>query len=714
MKQQLYPHNKAAYDKVIAAFETSQKTCICHPTGTGKSYIVAAVCQHFDKVLILAPNIFVLKQQEEVLKWHNNVSYMTYPGLMVNYHNIQEQYDLIVLDEFHRAGADEWGAAVNLLLESQAQAKVLGTSATPIRYLDNKRDMAQELFNNNVASTLTIAEAWSQNILPIPTYVTGFFSFDKTIEDAIQKINRSQKINKQEKRSRIFRFNNMRLEWEKSYGMVSILQKHLGKEIDRIIIFCAHIEALKNMQSVVKKWFQQAGFYISGTYSVYSGQSENEQSKQMRLFSTNTSKGVKLMFSVNVLNEGVHIPNVDAVIMLRTTSSKIIYLQQLGRCLTAANSDKPIVLDMVDNITTTMSIKSIATEFEQLEFLRANKEGRTPRSFEVFDYTLDVQQMIDKLVPGFKSFEERVSLLEDYYKKHQCLPSGSKYLKGEDRKMGIMWMYMKADESDNPIVQKYIQIEQEYWKQKKENKIRDVENFIKTHKRYPRDTVAEEKYLSNAWHDFKASNPKHPIVIELVKEYGPKAKNRKHVQKVLSEVTAFCEEHGYMPRGTKEDYVVYRRWIELLRTHSQEAEVQGLVTKYPKYSYAVEGVKNTIKAWKDYKKQNGYFPGPHQVFIYNSWKRIQSKYGHLPEVQKFIQEIERERELEHEQAITRRANEYLYFYKKTGHLINVGDKKAEGRMYHLIKNHPENKAVQELIKVKQLLKEKGVTIRMVE
>ena len=51
MRTQLYNHNKTAYEKVMRAFETSRMTCVCHPTGTGKSYIVAAVSEHFKKVL---------------------------------------------------------------------------------------------------------------------------------------------------------------------------------------------------------------------------------------------------------------------------------------------------------------------------------------------------------------------------------------------------------------------------------------------------------------------------------------------------------------------------------------------------------------------------------------------------------------------------------------------------------------------------------------
>ena len=66
----LKKHNEIAYKKVIAALETSDKTCVVHPTGTGKSYIIAAVAESFKMVLVLAPNDFILEQQKKVMAWN--------------------------------------------------------------------------------------------------------------------------------------------------------------------------------------------------------------------------------------------------------------------------------------------------------------------------------------------------------------------------------------------------------------------------------------------------------------------------------------------------------------------------------------------------------------------------------------------------------------------------------------------------------------------
>lgn len=67
--------------------------------------------------------------------------------------------DYIILDEFHHCGAPEWGNGVNRLLERNPNVKILGLSATPIRYFDNLRDMSDEIFEGNVASEMTLEEA---------------------------------------------------------------------------------------------------------------------------------------------------------------------------------------------------------------------------------------------------------------------------------------------------------------------------------------------------------------------------------------------------------------------------------------------------------------------------------------------------------------------------------------------------------------------------
>ena len=406
----------------MKAFETADKTCVIHPTGTGKSYLIAAVSESYKKVLILAPNIFVLGQVESVTNWHPTIDYMTYAYL--NSRGSDKQYDLIVLDEFHRAGATEWGEAVKTLL-SQQHGKVFGTTATPIRYLDEGRNMAEEIFDGNIASQMSIGEAWNRNILPIPTYVTGLFDFKNTAEEVCERIKAAKRINDKDERLR--QLAQFELDWERSDGMPQVIRKHISRDTKRVIVFCNSVKHLNTMKPTIAEWFKQAGLAVADIYSICH-ETDSENTDQMEAFEQDTNDGVKIMLAVNMLNEGVHIPRVDAVIMLRTTASRIIDMQQLGRCLTAANTARPVVLDMVDNISNANVIGNIKDEFEALEQQDYEKDGehkKTPRQFTITDYTQGIQKVVEKLTEGTARIIplcERLENIERFVKEHGRLP----------------------------------------------------------------------------------------------------------------------------------------------------------------------------------------------------------------------------------------------------------------------------------------------------
>jgi len=159
---ELFEHNQKAYDNVIEHFENSNRTCVIHPTGTGKSFIALKwLYENKDKkCLFLTSTDIIIDQLVKYmakcglkLSDFPNLEIGTYQGLKDN----TNKYDCIVLDEFHRCGALEWGKKVNNLLENNKESKILGTSATPIRYLDEKRDMSEEIFYGDIASKMSFA-----------------------------------------------------------------------------------------------------------------------------------------------------------------------------------------------------------------------------------------------------------------------------------------------------------------------------------------------------------------------------------------------------------------------------------------------------------------------------------------------------------------------------------------------------------------------------
>ena len=607
MRVQLYDHNKIAYQKVTKAFETSDRTCVVHPTGTGKSYLIAAVSEGFKNVLILGPNQFVLNQVADVLKWRKNgVEYMNYP-LLMNKEQMPTGYDLIVLDEFHRAGAPEWGEAVDDLLTANQQAKVFGTTATHIRFLDDERNMADELFGGNIASHITIAEAWNRNILPIPRYVSGLFRWDKTLSDAEKCISKSRSLTDKEKRERIFRLANAHLHWELSYGMPTILKKHLDRDARRVIVFCGGIESMEQMKQEVAGWFREAGFTIAGTCLMHSNLTDREQREQMERFEDDTDrKGVKLMFSVNMLNEGIHVPNVNAVLMLRTTSSRIIYMQQMGRCLTAANTAKPLVLDMVDNITTTTAIKGLQDEFDAIEIPQAEHEGREPRKFEVKDYTLGVRDLIGRLVPEYNSytFEERLSAVTAFCESHGRLP-----FRSDGKEISLHYASLRQYYRDrNEVVEllsKYDGKMIDF-----DTRIERLQLFVEKYGRVPIKKLEPVEYQNYAtvyhYHKFKCYDDRVQAILNKF------ARKMYSDEELLKRFIDFVEEHGYLPR---------------YRAPRQESglriAVKSRLSNHPK-------VKELLEKYKGSKKNGGL-----RVTFEKRLSRLKAfitEYGRLPDV----------------------------------------------------------------------------------
>ena len=113
-----------------------------------------------------------------------NIEFFTYAKLMnLSEDEISELHpDYTVLDEFHRAGAEMWGQGVQKLLNAYPDTPVLGLSATNIRYLDNQRDMADEIFEGNIASEMTLGEAIVCGILNPPKYILSIYSYQKDLE----------------------------------------------------------------------------------------------------------------------------------------------------------------------------------------------------------------------------------------------------------------------------------------------------------------------------------------------------------------------------------------------------------------------------------------------------------------------------------------------------------------------------------------------------
>ena len=339
MALRLFEHNEKAYKSSVRMMEQYGKAAIVHPTGTGKSYIAFKLIEdNPEKVVIwLSPSEYIFKTQLESLKRNDpdfplaNVQFYTYAKLMCC---TQAQLDeiaaqkpaYIILDEFHRAGAECWGESTVALLKLCPDAKLLGLTATNIRYLDNNRDMAEELFDSRVASNMTLGEAVVRGILPAPKYVTTVYQYQKTLAKYQARVDNLRAPGIQDVNQKYL--DALRRALEQADGLDRVFAHHITNKAGKYIVFCANKDHMDEMVSHVPEWF--AG--VNPDVVVYQAYSDDPNTdKAFSDFKTDTSNRLKLLFCIDMLNEGVHVEGISGVILFRPTISPIIYKQQIQR-----------------------------------------------------------------------------------------------------------------------------------------------------------------------------------------------------------------------------------------------------------------------------------------------------------------------------------------------------------------------------------------------
>lgn len=398
MAIELYKHNAYAYNQVQERLKTSNRTCVIHPTGSGKSFIAIKWLyeNRHKKCLFLTSQKSIIDQ----IKRHIVSCGLTlddFPNLKFDlYQNMTEDiakkssYDCIVLDEFHRCGAPEWGRCVDTLLKNNSNAKVLGFSATPIRYLDDCRNMAEELFDNNIASEISLVEAVSKGILPLPTYINALYSFDEDIHRIQSKINKL--ASEDDKKKFQEKLDTAKKLLEKSEGLEKIFSKYMTKRNGKYIVFCRDTEHMNKMMEEAKKWFGSVNSNID-MYSVISSNSDAQNQRVIDAFENSNNGSLKLLFCVNMLNEGLHVNDIDGVIMLRPTSSPTIYLQQLGRALSVGHNKHPLIFDIVNN---SLALKDFRDFYDQVRH-QIHSGTSNPALSGYDDIDLDNFKVVDEM-----------------------------------------------------------------------------------------------------------------------------------------------------------------------------------------------------------------------------------------------------------------------------------------------------------------------------
>lgn len=423
----LKPHNVETYGKVTNRIEETGKAAVVHPTGTGKMFIALKLLEENKgkKAIYLAPSNSILHdvkknifEQGMTMEDFPFLTRMTYQKLAnMSDEEIQKlDVDIIILDEFHHCGAPEWGKGVKRLIERNKNAKILGLSATPLRYLDGLRDMASELFENSVASEMTLEEAIERGLLPEATYVSALYGYEKQLDDMQDGIDKIKDDGKQMQAQILLNQLRKKLNAD-TYNLPEIFHKYMQTN-GKYIVFCRNIEDMHEKMRQAHKMFDK----VNPNIKVRAVSSQIKESDRiLSEFEQDTDGGtLKLLYAVDMVNEGYHIQNLDGVVMMRPTISPTIFTQQFGRALTVGSSKKPVVLDLVNNFNSCKIIEDFAERMSQYkgnQGLGRAKEDKKSR-ITIFDTTKGFADIAKKIVElsstKITTLDEKIQIFEKF------------------------------------------------------------------------------------------------------------------------------------------------------------------------------------------------------------------------------------------------------------------------------------------------------------
>ena len=433
---ELYPHNEKAYRAVRKMLEEKGLAAVVHPTGTGKSFIAFKLCEDSpDKTVCwLSPSEYIFKTQLENLKATGaavpqNIKFYTYAKLMImsEAEMAEIRPDITVYDEFHRAGAPMWSEGVAKLRAMYPAVPALGLSATAVRYLDSQKDMSEVLFDKNIASEMTLGEAIVRGILAAPKYVLAAFVYQNELERLQRRIARAQNRAVRDAAERYY--EALRRALEKADGLDVIFDKHMADRTGKYIVFTSNITAMRECMSHVSEWFGKVD-PTPHVYSLYSLDPATFASFDAFKADRDDSH-LRLLFCIDALNEGIHVADVDGVILFRPTTSPIVYKQQIGRALSAGKTDTPVIFDIVNNFEGLYSIGSLEEEMRAaITYYNYFGDGEkiVAEQFQLIDEVRDCRELFEKLEETLTaSWDAMYALARTYHAEYGDLNVPVKY-----------------------------------------------------------------------------------------------------------------------------------------------------------------------------------------------------------------------------------------------------------------------------------------------
>ena len=388
MKVELYKHNQKIYDQVVDYLNSNtdkpyKRVGIVQDTGLGKTYIAMKLIEEYFiglNVLYVAPTNALLHNISKYDEWENDdrITMTTYSSL----NKIYDSYDVIILDEFHRAGAKVWNEYVVGKINNIPITIAL--TATPtISHLYNRKDM-RYLFDK-VIEGLTLEDAVEQGVVkPFEKYVTSYFINILNEKDK-ERINEISKTPK----GKII---------EENMSIEKIIKNNCHDYSKRKwIIFFSRVDDMNKFDDNICDWFD-----INKDQIVQISFKQNTDENNIFLDEFRNNDHIRVIKCCNMFNEGIHISGVTGIVFLRKTISPIIYKQQLGRVVNVGEETNPIVFDLVGNIHSVSD--TLNGKYNDTFIKNENHKSRhnitniIKRIFlNVYDYTIDVDNILNTI-----------------------------------------------------------------------------------------------------------------------------------------------------------------------------------------------------------------------------------------------------------------------------------------------------------------------------
>jgi superfamily II DNA or RNA helicase len=387
-KRKLKPYQRDAVDRIISTYEAGiSKGLITLATGLGKTFVAGCflrwLFEHHpnSNVLVLADKKELLLQFDKSI-WTNLPKFIAThilhesekpafnEGVLLSTFQSLEGYleknpeihfDIVIVDEAHHAAADTFIST----LEKINPKYLLGLTATPFRKDQRsiKKIFGEPLVKYDVIKAL-------QN---------GYLSnIDYKIKNDNIDINWIAEESK--KGYTVRQLNKKIFIPQRDEEVCETIFKYWNyKKPQRGIIFCNSSEHAERIEQILRTKFD---FPARSLTTRVSG--ADERAKRLRLFRAGQ---IKILTCYDMLNEGVDVPDVDFLVYLRVTHSRVIFLQQLGRGLRFKEGKTLLVLDFVADIRRLAGLTLFKKEFDDYQPEKKGEKSieelKLPSSFQL-------------------------------------------------------------------------------------------------------------------------------------------------------------------------------------------------------------------------------------------------------------------------------------------------------------------------------------------